>query len=230
INLINENQISAKFDFECRVNGANKVSYPSVCATSEHSTIIHYGKNDRFADPSDWILMDAGCEDIEGYCSDITRSWQLDGRKEMSRLEFALYQALQEVHKELISSYKESVTTLDQLFELMCHLNAKVLVEFGIGGKSMSSVEAFRLAYRHCPHHVSHYLGLDIHDTPSIPRNIPLKPGMCFTIEPGLYFRNTNDVRPEFRGIGLRIEDDFCINEKGELENLTRHCPLSNMI
>ncbi|RWS13474.1 xaa-Pro aminopeptidase-like protein [Dinothrombium tinctorium] len=225
ISLINENQIAAKFDYECRVNGAKKVSYPSVCASGDRSTVIHYGNNNRFADPSEWILMDAGCEDIEGYVSDITRSWQLDGRKDQSRLEFALYQALCEVHKEIIVSIEESNSTLDSLFEIMCHFLAKVLIEFGICGKFTSEVEAFRMAYRYCPHHVSHYIGLDVHDTPTISRNILLKPGMCFTVEPGLYFRKNDDVRPEFRGIGLRVEDDICINENGKVENLTESAP-----
>ena len=49
---------------------------------------------------------------------------------------------------------------------------------------------------------------------------------MCFTIEPGLYFRSVHNVKDEFKGIGLRIEDDFLINERNEVENLSIDCPI----
>lgn len=54
---------------------------------------------------------------------------------------------------------------------------------------------------RLCPHHVSHYLGMDVHDTPSISRAIDCKPGVVITIEPGIYVRKDNPaVREEFKG------------------------------
>lgn len=68
-------------------------------------------------------------------------------------------------------------------------------------------------------------LGLDVHDTPTISRSLPLKNGMCFTVEPGLYFRQQLDIKKEFKGIGLRVEDDVLLNEVGKLEVLTRKCP-----
>lgn len=69
------------------------------------------------------------------------------------------------------------------------------------------------------------HLGLDVHDTPSISRNIPLKSGMVFTVEPGLYFHARDDVKKEFRGIGLRVEDDLCIDESGKVSVMTSGCP-----
>ncbi|VDM48824.1 unnamed protein product [Toxocara canis] len=75
-----------------------------------------------------------------------------------------------------------------------------------------------------CPHHVSHYLGMDVHDTASIPRNIPVLPGVTFTVEPGIYVRKDNRLaREEFRGIGMRIEDDVLVTENG-VDVMTRHC------
>ncbi|MDH8618445.1 M24 family metallopeptidase, partial [Klebsiella pneumoniae] len=65
-----------------------------------------------------------------------------------------------------------------------------------------------------------------IHDTPTISRSKPLQPGMCFSIEPGIYFPLENlPIKPEFRGIGLRIEDDILIDPlSGNIVNLTVHC------
>lgn len=70
-------------------------------------------------------------------------------------------------------------------------------------------------------------LGLDIHDTPSISRSLPLIPGMCFTIEPGLYFPTQGlPIKQEFRGIGIRIEDDIIIEpDTNSIIPLTNDCP-----
>ena len=74
----------------------------------------------------------------------------------------------------------------------------------------------FRLASEYCPHHVAHYLGMDVHDTPTILRSEPLRPGMIITVEPGLYIsKNDLKVPREFRGIGVRIEDDVLITASG---------------
>lgn len=96
-------------------------------------------------------------------------------------------------------------------------------------------------ARRYCPHHVGHYLGMDVHDTPELSRSQPLQPGMAVTVEPGvdkpphcstwilpgahfnfmtyytgLYIGEDNDEAPErFRGLGIRIEDDVVIRNKG---------------
>ena len=68
-------------------------------------------------------------------------------------------------------------------------------------------------------------IGLDVHDTPSISRSLPIKPGMCFTIEPGLYFKPQDDIKKEFKGIGLRVEDDLCCEHDGKITVLTASCP-----
>jgi Xaa-Pro aminopeptidase len=65
---------------------------------------------------------------------------------------------------------------------------------------------------------LGHYIGLDLHDGPSLSTDIPLKPGMCFTIEPGLYFPD--------KKFGVRLEDDFTINEDGSLRRLGTGCAI----
>lgn len=128
----------------------------------------------------------------------------------------------------------------------MCLKLGFYLQEVGLISKSVSDLELARAAYNFCPHHVSHYLGMDIHDTPLISRNLVLEPGMVFTVEPGkncseiranlddsnclvspigLYIsRDRKDVPQEFRGIGIRIEDDIAINADGSVEVLTAKC------
>lgn len=235
--LVNESQIAGKFEYECKLRGAVKPAYPSVVAGSSRSTIIHYGSSNRFVKPDDWLLMDAGCEDVDGYNSDITRCWiingsspSIDSSASQSRLQSALFEALCEVHETLIQqtvNYSSEKLSLDHLFTLMCALLGRVLIEFGVIPKSSSTSDAARSAYKVCPHHVSHYLGLDVHDCPSISRSLPLVPGMCFTVEPGLYFSERNgDLKKEFKGIGLRVEDDLIIQPNtGQVTVLTKSCP-----
>lgn len=83
----------------------------------------------------------------------------------------------------------------------------------------------FQAAYNFCPHHVSHYLGMDVHDTPTISRSNPLAPGMVFTVEPGVYIaHNKRNVPAEFRGLGIRIEDDCAVRPDNTIEVLTKDC------
>ena len=72
---------------------------------------------------------------------------------------------------------------------------------------------------------MSHYLGMDVHDTPTVSRSNPLVKGMVFTVEPGIYIAaNRRNVPEEFRGMGVRIEDDCAILEDNSIEVLTRDC------
>ena len=159
-NLINESQIAAKYEFETRLNGAQKLAFPTVCGSGQRSTVIHYGSNNQFCSAHDWVLMDAGCEDVDGYNSDITRTWPINGNFGGHRLRQQLYEALCEVQSNLISTLSaDPMMTLDLLFRLMCSLLGKVLIEFKVLDITVSPQEASTLALRFCPHHVSHYLG-----------------------------------------------------------------------
>ncbi len=61
------------------------------------------------------------------------------------------------------------------------------------------------------PHHLSHYIGLDVHDTPGMSRKLPLVEGMCVTVEPGVYVPDDGRFPERFRGMGVRIEDSVCV-------------------
>lgn len=164
---VNENQLACLFDYESRINGAVKMSYPAVCAGNERATVIHYGSNCENLLEHDWVLMDAGCEDVDGYCSDITRSWQIGrtdassrSNKISSKLQFALYQALCELQKKLISSVEIGNTSLNSLFMEMCDGLLVILKEFGVIDNSLFNTgNSFNQVYPYCPHHVSHFLG-----------------------------------------------------------------------
>ncbi|KAL1392899.1 hypothetical protein pipiens_012133 [Culex pipiens pipiens] len=218
-----EHQLFAKVDYFCRMGGASYLAYPPVVAGGANATVIHYVNNNQIVRDGEMVLMDAGCE-FGGYTSDITRTWPING--EFSEPQRILYEVLAQVQKELLGCLQHAGgETLDQLFDTMCLKLGKYLQEVGLIPKSAQGVELGRAAYKFCPHHVSHYLGMDVHDTPSISRSIGLTPGMVCTVEPGIYIgKDRRDVPEEFRGLGLRIEDDVLILPDKQIEVLTESC------
>lgn len=186
------------------MNGASYLAYPPVVATGPNATTIHYINNTQTTGPTDLVLMDAGkshrllsaqnfffaiskyppgCE-YGGYTSDITRTWPISGSFTQSQL--VLYEIVHTVQKELIDVLlKDGGLTLDSLFDTMCLRLGIYLQEIGLVQKGLVGMELARAAYAYCPHHVSHYLGMDVHDTPTISRSVHLQPGMVCTVEPG---------------------------------------------
>ncbi|XP_004527376.1 probable Xaa-Pro aminopeptidase 3 [Ceratitis capitata] len=221
---ISEQHLFAAVDYKCRIKNASHLAYPPVVATGNNATTIHYISNTQLTKSGEMVLMDAGCE-YGGYTSDITRTWPIDGS--FTPTQKVLYDVVLQLQKELISTLlKTGGETLDQLFDTMCIKLGKYLQEVGIVPKSISDDIGYaRAGYKFCPHHVSHYLGMDVHDTPLIPRSLPVQPGMVCTVEPGIYIgQDRQDVPKEFRGIGIRIEDDVLITADNNVEILTAEC------
>ncbi|XP_050293898.1 xaa-Pro aminopeptidase 3-like isoform X2 [Anthonomus grandis grandis] len=217
---IGENQLFAKVDYECRVRGAEILAYPPVVAGGTRATTIHYINNNQLVFNNEMVLVDAGCE-YHGYSSDITRTWPINGRFTNQQRE--IYEIVLDVQKELIDLCAKR-PSLDALFECMCLLLGKRLQELGLIGIQPNNNYLMQAAYQLCPHHVSHYLGMDVHDTPTISRNIKLEPGMIVTVEPGIYITEKSGLPKEYHGIGIRIEDDVLITVNGPVV-LSRKCP-----
>ncbi|XP_008545124.1 xaa-Pro aminopeptidase 3 [Microplitis demolitor] len=216
-----EHQLFATVDYESRMSGAEFLAYPPVVAGGKNANIIHYITNNQVLFDGDMVLMDAGCE-YHGYSSDITRTWPVNGT--FNPQQKILYEVVLEVQKSLINKLKE-LPTLDELFYDMCDLLGKRLQEIGLIPKNISDDKLVSAAFTYCPHHVSHYLGMDVHDTGKISRSVKTQPGMIVTVEPGIYVSPKNEFAPpEFHNLGIRIEDDVLIKD-GEPLVLTRNCP-----
>ena len=220
---ISEHQIFAEVDYQCRMNGASFLAYPPVVAGGKNATTIHYINNSQTVHEGEMVLMDAGCE-YGGYSSDITRTWPISGT--FSDPQRILYEVVLALQKDLINTLLNAGgLTLDELFDTMCFRLGVYLQEVHLLPKNLTGYDLARAAYKFCPHHVSHYLGMDVHDTPLVSRSNKLVPGIICTVEPGIYIpENCQDVPEEFRGIGLRIEDDVLINEDMQVEVLTQSC------
>lgn len=220
---IGEHQIFAEVDYQCRMNGAYMLAYPPVVASGRNSTTIHYINNTQIVKDAEMVLLDAGCE-YGGYSSDITRTWPVNGS--FTEPQRVLYEIVLNLQEDLIKTLlNPGGLTLDELFDTMCLKLGKYLQESHLIPRDKSGYDLARAAYKFCPHHVSHFLGMDVHDTPLVSRSNKLIPGNVFTVEPGIYIgSDRQDVPIEFRGIGLRIEDDVMVTENMKLEVLTKTC------
>ncbi|XP_040842476.1 xaa-Pro aminopeptidase 3 [Ochotona curzoniae] len=217
---VDEAFLYAKFEFECRARGADILAYPPVVAGGNRSNTLHYVKNNQLIKDGEMVLLDGGCES-SCYVSDITRTWPVSGRFTAPQAE--LYEAVLEIQKECLALCSPG-TSLENIYSLMLSLTGQKLEELGVG-KSLKDNSAFQAARKYCPHHVGHYLGMDVHDTPDIPRSLPLQPGMVITLEPGIYIPEDDRHAPEkFRGLGIRIEDDVVVTQDSPLV-LSADCP-----
>ncbi|XP_074553251.1 xaa-Pro aminopeptidase 3 [Halichoeres trimaculatus] len=219
---VDEAVIFAKFDFENRIHGANFLAYPPVVAGGNRANTLHYINNNQIIKDGEMVLLDGGCEYF-GYVSDITRTWPVNGKFSPAQAE--LYEAVLEVQRSCLSLCFPGVS-LDHIYSTMLALLGRQLRRLGVVKASCSDADVLKAARRYCPHHVGHYLGMDVHDTPELSRSQPLQPGMAVTIEPGLYISEDNDEVPQcFRGLGIRIEDDVVIQQKGDPLILSSEAP-----
>ncbi|XP_017789489.1 PREDICTED: probable Xaa-Pro aminopeptidase 3 [Habropoda laboriosa] len=218
---MSEHHLFAIVDYECRMNDAEFLAYPPVVAAGKNANIIHYITNNQVIQDGDMVLMDAGCE-YHGYSSDVTRTWPINGT--FTQQQKILYDIVLDIQNILIDKLKE-LPSLDQLYHDMCSLLGKRLQEIGLIPKHFSRNELLSAVYTYCPHHVSHYLGMDVHDTGKISRSLKLQPGIIITLEPGIYVNHKNPLAPpEFHGLAVRVEDDILITENGPII-LTENCP-----
>ena len=207
-----------------RKRGGLAPAYNPIVGTGDNATILHYVENKDALEAGQLVLIDAGVE-LHGYASDVTRGYPVGGRFEGAARD--VYQAVLDAQYAAFGAVRPGVTLPDIHAAALRQLVVG-LVELGaLAGDvdELIKTEAYKPFYMHS---TGHLLGLDVHDVGSYhvdgkPR--PLEAGMCFTIEPGLYFSASEPKTPEhLRGIGVRIEDDVVLTATGH-ENLTSAIP-----
>ncbi len=179
-------------------------AYPTIIGSAGRSTILHAKPTKKILNENELVLVDMGVK-YEGYCSDITRTWPAG--KKFSKEQKVIYQIVLNTQKECIKRVKPGVSLYDLddfcRKDLLDQLRSKGIVK----SKNID---------RYFTHKTSHWIGQDVHDkcpyqyldkSPVI-----LSPNMCFTIEPGLYFKES---KSKYEGIGIRIEDVIRVTEEG---------------
>ena len=222
-----ERLLEGVFFTNARVNGYD-LGYESIVAAGPHACILHWTRNDGPVRDGQLILIDAGVELDSGYTADITRTLPVSGK--FSPLQLKLYQAVLDAADAAFAVAKPGIK-FHELHSAAMKVIAERVAEWGL--LSISAEESLKpekqFHRRWMVHGTSHHLGLDVHDCAQARREFykdgVLEPGMVFTIEPGLYFHeNDLSVPAEYRGIGIRIEDNVVVTESG-VENLSAAIP-----
>ena len=206
-----EKQLWADLAYGFKTQGLDGEAYVPVVGGGKNALSIHYVRNDDVLRSGETVLVDAGGE-YGGYITDITRTWPVD--RKFTDAQRDLYSMILDVQKSCISPCREDGdVSLDKLHRVAENGLKEGLKDLGFDTSRSDCLETL------FPHHVGHYIGLDVHDAPGYPRTDHLKENNCITIEPGIYVPVGDERWPKhFRGLGIRIEDSVRIgSEKVEV-------------
>ncbi|PAA99100.1 Xaa-Pro aminopeptidase [Serratia fonticola] len=214
-----EYQLEGEILHEFNRLGASFPSYNTIVGSGENGCILHYTENECEMRDGDLVLIDAGCE-YRGYAGDITRTFPVNGK--FSKPQREIYDIVLASINKALEMFKPGIS-IREVNDQVVRIMIAGLVELGVMKGDVEQLFAEQAHRQFFMHGLSHWLGLDVHDVGhygSASRDRVLEPGMVLTVEPGLYIAPDADVPQEYRGIGIRIEDDILITQDGN-ENLT---------
>lgn len=168
-----ESVIAALLSYEASLLGSTRPAYVPVIASGSNALTVHYTRNQAIMHAGETVLVDAGCE-LGGYASDITRTWPVSRRFTPPQRD--IYSAVLAVQKACVKMCSASArTNLNEIHRESARLLQEEIKNIGLQVSS-------QLLRRLYPHFVGHFLGIDLHDTPSIDRGVELQDGMVVTI------------------------------------------------
>jgi len=218
-----EFEIEAEFLHEFRRHGYEP-SYPPIVGGGENACILHYTENNAELADGDLLLIDAGCE-VEGYASDITRTFPVNGR--FNAAQRAVYEVVLAAQQAAIKAVEPGRHWNDP-HDAAVRTITRGLVKLGILKGRVASLIKSEGYKRFFLHRTGHWLGLDVHDVGDYKVGEEwrvLEPGMVLTVEPGIYIPpGSKGVAKKWWGIGIRIEDDVLVTRDGH-EVLSRTVP-----
>lgn len=223
-----ERVIESVFHRRARTD-ANWEGYDTIAASGPHACYLHWTRNDGAVVPGDLVLVDAGAEVESLYTADITRTIPVSGR--FSDVQRRVYETVREAADAAFAAARPGVK-FRSVHEAAMEVIARRTAEWGllpVTADEALDADTGGQHRRYMVHGTSHHLGIDVHDCAQARREMYydgiLEPGMVFTIEPGLYFQIDDLTVPEeYRGIGVRIEDDVLVTADG-VENLSAAIP-----
>lgn len=218
-----EYEIESEILHEFNRFGARYPAYTTIVAGGENACILHYTENDQPLKDGDLVLIDAGCE-FAMYAGDITRTFPVNGK---------FTQAQREIYQIVLNAQKRAIellvagNSIQRANDEVVRIKVKGLLDLGIMRGDIDELIANNAHREFYMHGLGHWLGLDVHDVGSYSkegqngdrnskvRDRPLEIGMVLTVEPGLYISPKSDVPEQYKGIGVRIEDNILITEYG---------------
>jgi len=209
-----EYEIEAEIQHSFLSQRATGPAYSSIIASGDNARILHYISNNQECKDGELILMDFGAE-YGNYCADLSRTIPVNGK--FSRRQKTVYNACLHLHHYAASILKPGVSIVD--YTKQVGDEATILFQkIGLLKKSeVKNEDPNNRAYtKYLYHGISHHLGIDVHDLGT--RTEPIKAGMVFTIEPGIYI--------EEEQMGIRIENNFWITKSGN-RDLMKNIPIT---
>ena len=210
---VTEYEIEAELMHEFLKNRSNGFAYQPIIGSGVDSCVLHYIDNNKVCNDGDILLMDFGAE-YANYASDLTRTIPVNGK--FTNRQKAVYNSVLLVMKEATNMlrpgtiFKEYNTEIGRIMELE-------LIKLGLLDKHDVQKQDAKspLFKQYFMHGTSHYLGLDVHDVGDF--DWPMKEGMVFTCEPGIYILEEK--------LGIRLENDILITANGP-DDLMKHIPI----
>ncbi|MGB9595675.1 MAG: M24 family metallopeptidase, partial [Candidatus Poribacteria bacterium] len=218
-----EYELQAIIEYIFAKNGA-EIAYPTIIAAGNNAICLHYDFNNCQIKDGDLVLIDAGCE-YEHYSADITRTFPINGK--FSPIQKELYNIVLSAQLSAIEMVKMG-QTVDGYHDKVIQVIVDGLMDIGLLKGERDKIMEEKSYNKFYMHSAGHWLGLDVHDVGS--RKIGedkrvFEPGMIVTVEPGIYIADDlEDVDDQYKGIGIRIEDDVLVTENGN-EVLTNAVP-----
>lgn len=221
-----EKEVQGYFIYQIMKRGAAREGYNGIFAGGDNATTLHYVFNDQPLKSGELLLIDAAGE-YNYFTSDITRTFPINGRFNEEQAE--VYAGVLKIQKEIIEMVRPGIT-FQALQDAGTSMLTDLILELGLlTGRKEDIVKSLEHK-KYYPHGIGHFLGMDVHDTGMYfnkknnePR--PLEENMVFTIEPGIYIPyHDQTVAEEYRGIGVRIEDNIRVTSNG-FEVLTEKAP-----
>jgi Xaa-Pro aminopeptidase len=201
-----EREISALLQYEWGKRGCERPAYAPIVGAGLNSTVLHYSDDSGPINPGDLVLIDAAGE-YSMYASDITRTLPASGKFTPRQRE--IYEIVLGAQRAAIAAFQSGKSMLSR-----DRPNSLYQVSYDYIDSHGKDSHGERLG-KYFNHGLSHYVGLNVHDEGDY--DVPVGPGMVFTIEPGIYI-------PEEK-LGVRIEDVFYVDAAGKLINLTQSLP-----
>ena len=209
-----EYEIEAELLHSFYAAGAQSPAYASIVAGGANACVLHYVENRAALKDGDLLLIDAGCE-LDGYASDVTRTFPVDGR--FSAVQRDVYEIVLAAQTAAIEAIRPGAMWLDP-HTAAVRVLTQGMIDLKLLTGSVDGLIESEAYNRFYMHRTGHWLGLDVHDAGEYKINgawRALQTGMTLTVEPGFYIRPADDVPAALWNIGIRIEDDVAVTAEG---------------
>jgi len=219
-----EYQVQSEIEYAFRRRGGSGPGYGTIVAAGVNAVVLHYRAGNAILNDGELCLVDAGCE-YELYTADVTRTFPVSGQ--FSKAQRKLYDLVLDAELAGIVAVRPGAT-IDGIHDVVVRRLTEGMIALGLLRGTVEERIADASYKKYYMHRTSHWLGMDVHDVGAYHqdgKSRPLLPNMVLTVEPGIYVAPDDDQVPaEFRGIGIRIEDDVLVTESG-CEVLTAAVP-----